>query len=47
MNRAFLTTEVTVKFSMVDSIASLAILEHGTFRHQVHVIGRGNLVVII
>jgi hypothetical protein len=39
MTRAFLAIEVTARCSVVDSIASLAILRYETLRNQVHVIG--------
>ena len=39
MTRAFLGTEVTARSSIVDSIASLAILSYENFWNQVHVIG--------
>jgi hypothetical protein len=39
MTRAFLEIEVTSRYSIVDSIASLAILRHETLKNQVHVIG--------
>jgi hypothetical protein len=38
MTGAFLGTEVPARYSIVDSIASLAILSEN-FRNQVHVIG--------
>jgi hypothetical protein len=39
MTQAFLATEVTAKYSIVDSIASLAILRYATLMSQVHIIG--------
>jgi hypothetical protein len=39
MTRAFLGTEVTARYSIVDSIASLAILRYENFWNPVHLIG--------
>ena len=39
MTQAFLAIKVTGGYSIVDSIASLAILRYENFRNQVHMIG--------